>query len=248
MRRKGTDEVIWGQVNPKFSLLSESLDSMKYRLMNFAIVLFTLLLFFTLMVFCSPPALSLHSCLRLTQRLCLFVSSLLPPSRVSSPSFPLSSSTHARASLGLQARRCVGCGCSRRLAVQGMMLFGDKVPEFSDLGAAFVSTTQILIGGGGDPDDVGRTMGHPPLRSRCLVVCRETAACLVGVGESGGMAERMCCGGRMRMLNAVVWESRRRRWRAERRGLPGAGGRGPSHRVALVLPVRDHHDLRRHQQ
>jgi len=78
------------KVNPKFSLLSESLDNMKYRLMNFAIVLFTLLLFFTLM---------------------------------------------------------------------GMMLFGDKVPEFSDLGAAFVSTTQILIGGGGDPDDVGRTMG-----------------------------------------------------------------------------------------
>jgi len=78
------------KVNPKFSLLSESLDTMKFRLLNFAIVLFTLLLFFTLM---------------------------------------------------------------------GMMLFGDKVPEFSDLGAAFVSTTQILIGGGGDPDDVGRTRG-----------------------------------------------------------------------------------------
>jgi hypothetical protein len=41
-------------VNPKFSLLSESLDSMKYRLMNFAIVLFTLLLFFTLMVRVPP--------------------------------------------------------------------------------------------------------------------------------------------------------------------------------------------------
>mmetsp|Transcript_11245 Transcript_11245/g.17677 ORF Transcript_11245/g.17677 Transcript_11245/m.17677 type:complete len:324 (-) Transcript_11245:106-1077(-) len=67
------------RINPKFSLLSESLDQMKYRLLNFAIVLFLLLFFFTLMA---------------------------------------------------------------------MILFGDKLVEFSDLGSAFVSTTQILIGAG----------------------------------------------------------------------------------------------------
>jgi hypothetical protein len=36
------------QVNPRFSLLSESLDEMKLRLFNFAIVMFLLLAFFTM--------------------------------------------------------------------------------------------------------------------------------------------------------------------------------------------------------
>ena len=37
------------RLNPRFSLLSEALDAMKYRLFNFALVLFLILLFFTFM-------------------------------------------------------------------------------------------------------------------------------------------------------------------------------------------------------
>jgi len=78
------------RLNPRFSLLSEALDAMKYRLFNFAIVLFLLLLFFTFMA---------------------------------------------------------------------MMLFGDKVAEFSDVFTAVLTTTQTLIGSGTLNDNQARRGG-----------------------------------------------------------------------------------------